>query len=155
MTSNNSFEVGRFLFRAAVVLFVGLALAACQERARLSIAPNSTAANLSFVLSAWSDDTPGRLNAVYVAQCSEQSSEFPGANARVWAAWVKGGDEAPTVGQFAYGKDLAGLITVSGPEPLAPGCYIARAYADFPDPRLAVLIFRVTQDGQVAVVPDA
>jgi hypothetical protein len=143
------------LVRTAAVLFVGLALAACQEQARLSIAPNSTAGSLSFVLSAWSEQTPGRLNAVYVQRCAEPRSELPGENERVWAAWVKNGDEAPTVGQFSYGKDLAGLITVSGPEPLVPGCYIARAYASFPDPRLAVLVFRVTQDGQVASAPDA
>ena len=144
------------LVRTALLLFVGLVLVACQERARLSIAPNSTAANLSFVLSAWSDDTPGRLNAAYVAvtRCPEQRSEFSGANERVWAAWVKGGDEAPVVGKFSYGKDLAGLVTVSGPQPLVTGCYIARAYADFPDPRLAVLIFRVTEDGQIAIVPE-
>ncbi len=149
MTTNRSLQ------RTAAILFLGLALAACQEQARLSIAPSSTAGSLSFVLSAWSDRTPGKLNAVYVQRCAEPRSEFPGENERVWAAWVKNGEEAPTVGQFAYGKDLAGLITVAGPEPLVPGCYIARAYASFPDPRLAVLIFRITRDGQVASDPDA
>jgi hypothetical protein len=143
------------LVRTALVLFIGFALAACQEQARLSIAPGSTAANLSFVLSAWSDQTPGRLNAVYVARCSEVSEEISRQNERVWAAWVKGGAEAPTVGQFSYGKDLAGLITISGPQPLVPGCYIARAYASFPDPRLAVLTFRVTEDGQIAGAHDS
>jgi len=137
------------LVRAAIVLFAGVVLSACQEQARLSIVPNSTAGNLSFVLSAWSEQAPGRLNAVYVAHCSEVGDEFPAGNERVWAAWAQGGADAPMVGQFSYGKDLAGLVTFSGPEPLVPGCYMARAYASFPDPRLAVLYFRVAQDGQV------
>jgi hypothetical protein len=143
------------MIRAVLYILLAALLAACQERGRLVVLPGATGDNLAFVLSAWSDESPGKLHAVYVSRCIERGLNFPQETERVWSAQVKDGTESPTVGQFAYGKNLAGLLTSFGPEAITPGCYIARAYADFPDPRVAVAVFRVAPNGNITSLSDA
>ena len=142
-----------FIFSAArcvSVLVFGVLLSSCQSAGRLVVAPESTSENLVFVLSAWSDQTPGKLKAVYVYRCVERGREFPEFGERVWAASVLPEQESPSVGRFIYGKNLAGLTTSHGPERLSSGCYIAQAYANFPDPQSAVTVFRISPEGAVS-----
>ncbi len=143
------------MIRPAVYVLLVILLASCQMRARLSVAPGATGNNLAFILSAWSDETPGKLRYVYVNRCVERGSGFPEQKETVWSAGVKDTAESPVVGQFAYGKDFAGLITGYGPEPITPGCYIARVYAEFPDPRQAIAVFRVEFNGDITSLGDA
>lgn len=132
------------------ILVVGIMFSSCQSAGKLVVAPESTIENIVFVLSAWSAQTPGKLKAVYVYRCIEHGREFPEFGERVWAASVTPGLESPMVGHFTYGKNFAGLTTSHGPERLASGCYIAQAYADFPDPRAAVTVFRISLEGVIS-----
>src|SRR5438132_244365 len=84
-------------------------LSACQLRARLEVAPESTIGDLVFILTAWSDETPGKLTSVSVYRCIERGQSFPLRGERVWAARVKPGAEAPIAGRFAYGQNLGML----------------------------------------------
>ena len=131
-----------------IILFI-VFLASCQLRAKLVVAPESTINNLYFVLSAWSEQTPGNLRAVYMYRCVEQGSQFPENGECLWATRVKDGEKPPVLGRFGYGHDIPGFATSQEPKPLRPGCYIVRAYADFPDPRSAVLVFRISSDGKI------
>ena len=133
-----------------LVFVAGVLLTSCQSAGKLAIAPQSTKDNLVFVLSAWSDPTPGNLKAVYVSRCIERGREFPEFGERIWAASVAPGLDLPMVGRFTYGKNLAGLITSREPESLGSGCYIAQAYANFPDPRAAVIVFRISPEGGIS-----
>ena len=130
-------------------------LASCQMRARIGVAPDSTASNLTFVLSAWNDDTPGALAEIKVSRCIEHEGDFPVRGETVWLASVRDEARRPVVGRIEYGTDLGGLETLEGPTPLTTGCYIVSAYAMFPDPRGAVSVIRVQSDGAVSVDDDA
>src|SRR5438270_8592003 len=116
-----------------------LALASCSQVARLTLAPESTAQNIVFVLSAWSEPKPGYLSYVRVYTCDERRAPAPGDHRTyryvpemgsiVWSAGTGRGADEPLVGRFNYGQDLVGLKTSEGPEPLQPGCYIATVAA--------------------------
>ena len=137
--------------RPIIVLAVVALLAACQAPARLVVARGSTASNLAFIFSAWSDSTPGRLRSVYVHRCIEPVPGFPEMGERVWSIWVHPDDasRAPTVGRIEYGRSFGVLRTGTEPQPLAPGCYIAQAWGDFPEMRGGVTVFRVSPFGEV------
>ena len=134
-----------------LVFVAGVLLTSCQSAGKLAIAPESTNDNLVFVLSARSDPTPGNLKSVYVSRCIGRGQEFREIGERVWAASVAPGLDSPLVGRFTYGKNLSGLITSHGPESLGSGCYIAQAYANFPDTRAAVIVFRISPEGVISI----
>jgi len=144
------------LIGAAAVAIV-LSLTSCSEAARLTLAPESTAQNIVFVLSAWSESKPGHLLNIQVYRCDERRAPppgeqltyryFPERGAVVWSAGLERGADEPLVGRFTYGQDLAGFKAAEGPQPLGPGCYIATAAAGFPDVRIGAVLFRITADG--------
>jgi hypothetical protein len=140
---------------ALALLCCTILLAACQLRARLSVAPNSTASDLTFVLSAWDDASPGTLAEFQVSRCIERGGRFPEAGETMWRASARSETGGPIVGRLRYGSDLDALNTVEGPIPLTAGCYIVRAYAAFPDPRAAVALIRVELDNTVSIDDDA
>jgi hypothetical protein len=140
--------------RISSLVVASILLASCQLRARLAIAEESTATNLVFVLSDWGGSKPGKLQSVYVSRCIEDGSNFPVEKEHVWVARATDPSSAPLLGRIAYGQ-VVGLTTSVTAEALAPGCYIARAWADFPDPRQGIAVFRVNDDGLVAVRDDA
>lgn len=137
------------LIKVIVATIAVLALTACSMRARLTLTPDSTPEHMTFVLSAWWDSTPGRLQDVSVNRCVDRGSTFPESGEVVWSASLPDGAEAPVVGRFAYGQHLSGLTTSHEPMPLGPGCYIVRAYAKFPDTRQGVLVVRVSSAGKI------
>jgi hypothetical protein len=73
----------------------------------------------------------------------------------MWYASVRSPARGPTVGVFEYGQELGELKSELSPVPLGAGCYIANAYARFPDPRGAVLVFDILPDGSVVGRSDA
>jgi hypothetical protein len=129
-------------------------LASCQLRARLTIAEESTPDNLVFILSDWGGSKPGKLQSVYVFRCIEDGSNFPVQKEQVWAARAPNRSGAPLLGRIKYGQ-VDGLITSVSAEAIVPGCYIARVYADFPDPRQGIAVFRVDTNGQIGMRDDA
>ena len=137
------------LIKVIVAIASVLALTACQRMARLALTPDSTPENITFVLSAWSDSTPGRLRHVAVYRCVDRGSAFPESGEVVWSASLTDGAEAPLVGRFGYGQNLSGLTTSHEAVPLGPGCYIVRAVAEFPELRQAVLVVRVSLGGKI------
>lgn len=139
------FNTPKFL----AVFVAAISLISCQSAGKLTIATESTPENLVFVLSAWSDQTPGNLQEVSVYRCVERGADFPDIGERVWSAHVMPDRESPLVGRFIYGREFSGLTTTHGPERLGAGCYVARAYAKFPDTRSAVTIFKISPEGKV------
>jgi hypothetical protein len=139
--------------RIAVCMGLAMLLASCQLRARLLIADGSTADKLTFIVSAWSDNTPGKLDSAYVTSCVDRPGQFPAETTRVWAASAKTGADRPSAGRFSYGN-VPGLTNNVEAKPLAPGCYVARVNAYFPDPRGAWLVFHITSSGAITTVAD-
>jgi hypothetical protein len=140
--------------RLATTIIVAALLSSCQLGARLAIVDGSTAAKLEFVLSEWSNTKPGRLEAIYVFSCVERLGKFPTPTGRVWSAHARKGSDTPEVGRFNYGHATS-LTTDFEAQPLKPGCYVARAYAKFPDTRQGFVAFRVTAAGDVVVITDS
>jgi len=150
--------MGSLAIRSVLTIACAVSVVACSLAARLVLAPESTRDRVVFVLSDWSESKPGRLDGIYVYRCIEAPAPFPGSGpARfpgqgelVWAAHTTKDAEAPRLGRIAYGESLPGLITSQEPAALEPGCYIAHAYARFPDMRAGLLVFRVSREGKVA-----
>lgn len=141
-----------FAWANPITLLLLLSLASCQSAGKLVVAAGSTSESLVFVLSDWSEQKPGKLSSVDVYRCADRGDGLPETGELVWAASVKEGLEPPLVGIFSYGKNFGNLVTSEGPAQLSAGCYVARAYAAFPDPRSAVTQFRVEKDGSAVGV---
>ena len=140
----------------AVLIVAAILVAGCEQRSRLAILPGSTSGDLTFAISAWDSSERGHVHSIDVYRCVERAGNFPNDGIRVWAAEVANGKSPPLLGEFRYGTNVGALITYIGPEPLDPGCYIARVDARFPEePRGAVLVFRVSADGKVKSDNDA
>jgi hypothetical protein len=136
-----------FALTAPIYLLVVILLTSCQSAGKLVVAANSTSDNLVFVLSDWSDQKSAGLFSIDVYRCIDRGTGFPELGERVWAASVKPGLTPPLAGSFTYGKDFGNLVTIEGPAMLTTGCYVARAYAEFPDLRSAVTELRIENDG--------
>jgi hypothetical protein len=133
---------------------VSLLCTACTMRARLAVAPGSSASGITFTLSEWDGSRPGELIGVAVHRCLPGKRSFPERGERVWYASVESSAEGPLVGTFEYGQETGELKSVGSPVTLGVGCYIANAYARFPDTRGAVLVFDILADGSVVGRPD-
>lgn len=105
---------------------------------------------MAFILTDWQGTTPGILREIIVDRCVEQGTKFPGRGELLWHATIGSENIGPVVGRIEYGKDLDSLTSKIPPQPLTVGCFIAAAYANFPDPRGAVLVFDILPDGRVA-----
>jgi hypothetical protein len=125
-------------------------LISCQFTAKLEIKPGSSATHLVFSFTGGqSGDAAGRLKSAQVNRCKREGNSYPLRGELVWSVYVPSGKEPPVVEVFAYGQTIVGLETADGPAALTgPGCYIASAYGDFPDPRLGVIVFYVSSDGK-------
>lgn len=138
----------RFL-RSLSVLAAALVCASCQLRAALTVVAAPNGGGLEFNLTEWGGAKPGELLSVTVHRCATDKSSFPGRGELAWKADVAAGVTGPLAGKFLYGQDLGALHTSGRPSPLEAGCYVVTAYAKFPDPRAAVLVFDIQGDGNV------
>ena len=136
------------------LLIAAILLASCQLSARLTIAEGSTPTNLVFVLTDWEGSKPGKLHSVYVSRCIEDGPNFPIEKEHVWVALATDLSSAPELGRITYGS-VVGLTTTVSAETIVPGCYIARAYANFPDSRQGIAVFRVDANGRIDARDDA
>ena len=108
-----------------VLLALGL-VTACMHRAAVWVEPGATRDRLRFIVgqARGSTEPVANVTDLRVATCEGTSRGQHASNRVMWLASGSAWGKPAAAVNFAYGEAPLGLVTHSGPEPLAAGCYV-------------------------------